>query len=254
MKDTTMNIRNVLRLTARQRSALDKLLDSRVVDQVLDADEQDTIRDRLALIAERDDLQRKAAAEAPAAEAKAAAAVARREKAEADLREAAEAERIAKALCQSAKRHKYIDGIERKLLASADPRVREFRWYLTYLDDRVHAAFRAWPYSPGFGRAVLVSNVEEVKAARAVLREFIAKTHAIERQALSYADVTQEFVGMCEHLAPILAKLLFNPPQLANDGEVGEPILFNDRSRWLVDQVQERPRGEEAAHALATED
>lgn len=240
----------ILRLTERQRTALGKLLDSRVVDQVLDADDQDNVTHRRALLAQRATLQREAAGELPAAEAQVREAVDQVARATAALREAQAIEAEARQRHHLAKRAKPIDKIERELIASTDPRVRDYRFYLQALDGQVCISLQTWPAGDDFGRVTVQTNAEAIAAVRDVLRGSIASTHALELQAVSYGELTQELVELGERLAPALARLRLNPPQIANDGEIGPPQLWRDRSSWLVDEI-EVPAKREAPAAKA---
>lgn len=235
----------VMKLTERQRAALGKLLDSRVVDQVLDADEQQVLDQRRSLIAQRAELHARVAKEAPAAAAKAAASLKRLEQAKLELSAALQAERDAQQALDNTMRRKPIGKLEFELRGGADPRIREFRYYLEALHDAASANFRSWPEQVAWRQMQIATNAKEVEAARAVLRDVIARTHALELEAIGYAELTQWFVETAERIAPVLARLSLNPPQIANDGGLGAPLLWRDRSSWLVDEI-EQPRREPA--------
>lgn len=245
--------RNPIKLTDRQKSALHKLLDSRVVDEVLDADEQETVRHRRTLLVELGVLRRGALEESPVLEGEVRIAADRVAAAKRELDAAEIHERDARQRHHLSLRAKPIGAIERELREGADARIRNFRHYAEGLEDHARGALSSWPEGDGSwgNRLIVKTNVESVTKVRAMLRECVSETHALELKALSYGEVTQALCDMCERIAAPLAELRLNPPQVANDGEIGAPVPFLSRTQWLVDEVEEVKREKVAVQVPA---
>jgi hypothetical protein len=126
-----------------------------------------------------------------------------------------------------AQRTKPRGKLERQLRDSADPRIRDWRYYMEALANAASANFRtaASVQLTVFGsRLVTTTNADDVQRVRSILAECIATTHRLELQPLSYAEVSESLGEMGHRLQGPLSKLGLNPPQLATDGEVGPPM------------------------------
>lgn len=240
--------KDLLNFTPRQRAVLEKLVDSPVVDKVLEEHEDAALRERQQQLDELRALEAAAARDLPAAARRRAAAEAALAQANAALRAATEEEHAAKHAVYLAERSKPRNRIERALIASADSRLGEFRFIVDALCDRVQGTWRTWPVTvPGmFGepRVTLGSNDADCHAAFDAIRAAMRQCEIMQLQVLGYAAVTAKLSGLAAELAPVLAALKLNPPQLARNGEVGSPLEWSGRSEWIVDRINERPSRE----------
>jgi hypothetical protein len=237
-----MRLRNPFRATERQAAALQRLLTSPVVDQVLAADEAEQLRKRTALIAQLREAEKKAAHELPAATREAAAAAEALQAADAALKAAVQRDRDARHGVYLAAQSKARGKLETEIRRGADPRIKDFREYVEgIVSDPLVWAYRAWggvqstPYGP---RTVVETTTKQIEGARTACAAALARTHELEMQALGYADVTAALCELCLALSTPLGACSVNPPQIAADGEVGPPLLFRDHPEWIVDELQ----------------
>jgi hypothetical protein len=249
--------KDLLNFTPRQRAVLEKLVDSPVVDKVLEEHEGAALRERQQQVDELRELEAAAAKDLPAATKRRAAAEAALEQANVTLRAAREEDHAARHAVYLAERSKARSRIERALIASADSRLGEFRFIVDALSDRVRGSWRTWPVTvPGtFGepRVTLGSNDVECNAAFEATRAAMRECEAMQLQVLSYAAVTSSLSSLAAALASALAPLKLNPPQLARNGEIGVPLEWSGRSEWVVDKINHRPTregGDGAAHVV----
>lgn len=115
----------------------------------------------------------------------------------------------------------------RELVESADPRILDFILQLGLLHDAAGERLQYWVETQknwtGGKRAIPMSNVEYVAAARDLIDELKSNCRNLQLQALSRAQVEQRFLEMIEQLAPVLVPLELQPPRV-EDGEVKPPL------------------------------
>ena len=247
-----MGIKDTLRLTARQRASLDAIISSQAAQKAVDEVEGKRLAERRTLVAELQALEALAARETPAAVEEKRTADAELQRLEAALPIARQRVVDAANRAHQAERTKPRGKLERQLRDSADPRIRDWRYYMEALANAASANFRtaASVQLTVFGsRLVTTTNADEVQRVRSLLAECIATTHRLELQPLSYAEVSESLSEMGHRLQGPLSKLGLNPPQLATDGEVGPPMPWADgwASTWCVEEINEprRPALEE---------
>lgn len=238
-----MNFRFPFKITARQESALTKLLKSETVTKVLEAEEQSRLEERRGLVARYVEVQHAAATETPAAGRELNAAIAALEKAQAALKTAKAREMDARNNAYRATRAKDLGILESEIRAAADPRLAEFVYYCESIEDHdLVVAYTTWMTSSGWGKggAVLHTNVDDLQAGRQACKLAKVQCLALQMRALSYAEVTTALSELCMDLAGPLSRAYINPPQIAMDGEVGPPLPWTGESEWVVEEVNQR--------------
>lgn len=239
-----MNTKDILKLTPRQRTSLDAIIKSPLAERAIAEAEAEKVTERRALAARLRELESLAAKEAPAAAAEKQEADTELQKAQAAMPLLVQRAVDAANRLRLVERHKARGKVERELRDGSDPRLKDWRHYLEALAGYAANAFRSAPHKEitPFGlRTVVATNADEVSAARAVLGECIARANLLELAPLSYLEVSAALTEMGERLQGPLAALQLNPPQLANDGEVGRPLPWADGRpmTWRVEEIGE---------------
>ena len=233
--------------TEREESLIDAVINSPLLDRILDEAEVENLDARRALLAQIAKLD----SDRPAERARLGEAVAKArrwvEAADLELNAAKNAYNLASMQdCGFECRYFSLRGpLERELGQGADPRLQTFIFHLMQLHDgHCVDALRFWvDPTPAYGKvanSVYFSTMEEVSAAKVKLMELTARCRALQLQALSVVEVGQALGMMCIEVAPVLAAIEANPPCLtAADHDVGEPLKWDGTSKWVVDLIPE---------------
>ena len=217
---------NVPRTTQRRLTAL---VESGVADELLDAVERKTLVARTAQVEKKSQLDKAYAAGV----GKIAKGVSEAQRAhEASVRAMHEAHN---ALMQAnaaayAFDHAYQVGTfdaDRVLLESADPRLAEMLAILSQLDDDarnklVHHYLPTGNSRFHGARFKYFNNLEEIDAARALLKDCMARCREMQLMPISSKDVLTALSEMFALLVDVLAPLNLKAP-IIKDGEVVDP-------------------------------
>ena len=248
----------LLHITGRKLEAALALIDSGAADQALDAKEQSNLAKRSALINQLRGISKTHQKPQDQAAADLADAISRRVAAQLELEASFRAEATAMGANYSAQYTEVRQraDIERELIDTADARLGRMAFLLDVLNDSARAALTFYPEAsvtrPGL-RVEFSTNMDEVKAARAVIAQCEAECGAMQHQAIGYADVTARLDAMCAQLEQVLASLQLNPPQLGSDGTLDAPLPWGSgRPSWRVAKAAPQPRQLEQITKAAT--
>ena len=136
--------------------------------------------------------------------------------------------------------------IENALRSGAEDRLPEARTLLLNIDEAVRHKLECVPTGVGtslFGwggesnEPRYVSNHDKVLPARAAIADAVAELAGLELAAVSYSEVSMALSEMFERLAKPLGRVELNPPQMDNEGQIAQPLRWNGRPAWLVDEL-----------------
>ena len=116
--------------------------------------------------------------------------------------------------------------IERELLASADPRIAEYRHEIGQLVGRVRSKCEYWQdtapksWTGSGGEKRYFNNIEDVKAASVALDGSLVKLRSLELAALTTGEISRGLEGLSNVLKAPLAALEMHPPVIDVFGKV----------------------------------
>lgn len=219
-----------LKLTKADRNEIELILNRPEVRNVLYAHELDALEHRKALIKElkaiapdSEKLKDQAAKERIEAEK-------RFELAEAEYYAAREALRVAQNASNYAdygNRQRAMQ-IEHELIATSDPRIADYRFYLGNILDRSRVKLNYWVSHGeknflGKSRVSHHSNIDDVKAAQSEINKGLIMFREIELSSLTNAEISQKLRDLSNALKGPLSKLEMNPPTLDENDAVKAP-------------------------------
>lgn len=240
------------RLSPFSRRRLESLLQSEFAEQIEREGQHEALQERIRLVGELRDLEAGVAQPKKALETAMQRQVAKTAQAQRALAVELDAEKALRRQDYGSEighlnRRKEIVG---KLEASADPRLKDFIFYLGELlsvDTKVALQFGFETGDPWWGgRPRLTSNGAEVSAARSALQDAIDQANALRHSAVSFTEVTRRFEAICQLLSVPLARLDLNPPSLTIDDQVAPPMRWNGALVWRRDAGEPVETGPEA--------
>ena len=114
-----------------------------------------------------------------------------------------------------------------ELLASADPRLEDFKALLETAQGRLRhcvtlTAFKNRNFL-GANETTYESNVKEVEATQEAVAAALAEVEAMQFEALSRAEIDARLGAISQRLTPLLAVFHLPTPQVGEDGGVRFP-------------------------------
>ncbi len=224
------NLLKELKLTRAAQTELDAVLALPEVVTILERDEREILEARRQLVASLAGLPKKYAAQGVSATKVIATAEAELATAEAKL---ATAKAAYSAACHTqtvATWHQKEEAFSLKsdLLATADPRLKEFSDHLRNASSFIGVAFKIQPYtarqSAWDGGEVVTgvhTNFDTIRAARDAISEAVSDCEAMRMEAISAVDVAQRLAGWTQRLDHFFSDFQIDVPYIDAAGVRG---------------------------------
>lgn len=215
-----------LKLDDEGKKELDSILALPEVESILNREESTKIEKRKALIAELNGLPKKFEKRKIEAEHTAVEAAGRVGALTENLRRAKEDYNLAQAAAGAlaAQQQRETWHLQQQLRDGADTRLQEFWRLLGEVDGAIRIALSVWPEKrkDWFGKpeTVIHSNVEEMEAARAVIKAAIDDIESMSFEALSRSEVSERLASWTHKLEGPLRPFGMQPPGLDESDEV----------------------------------
>jgi hypothetical protein len=208
---------------------LQEIIHSPEVQARLDEADKCKVAKRVELRQQLDSLDARHDPAIEAAAAKCGEAASKIESLRVQLRRAEEAHRAtvaAVSAVESAKSKEDLD-VRRELCDTRDKRLDEYYIHLDHSLQLVRHCVNTGLQIEGhdwLGRQIHkeISNVDEVNACMALLKDARSKVEALALEPLPYAAIGERLTDISNDLAPVLKKFSLSWPALSADGEVVE--------------------------------
>lgn len=242
--------------SAPKRRTLTALFKSSVGAKLIEEVEKELVDERKGLVADLAAARKRRDTDAPKLQAALLKAKAEFEEAERQLPLLRQAYHLAMAVSEGPEVTFQRDAraLIEALHASADPRLKAFRWHLEQLQSCDLVLALQMAPNPARERdrwaPSMVSNLVEVTVARDAINAAIERVEAARLEALTTMETSELLNVVCAQLAPPLAAVFLNPPSLtADEMEPGLPMKFSGGSVWIVNERLELTREERKARS-----
>jgi hypothetical protein len=241
IKETISRLIKELRITEVDRKEVDQLISDPVVQDLLDKHEAVKLAKRRALIKELNAMPRLVETKRTEVEKAVLRSLQRLEEIELKHKAAIEELKSARNTYDFAGYAEQIrvNQIKKKLIEAADPRIEEFRFYLSNLEGRLCMKLDFWiehtpkNYLTGKTEVLYKSNSDDVHIVRDSLKETISLLEEMKLSALSTFEVTQALADLSARLKASLDKVGMRPPTLDENSQIKPPL----RDDTLVAEV-----------------